>query len=680
MPADDIQIRVDELRSLIDQYAYEYFVLDDPSVSDADFDALVRELRQIEEENTELITPESPTQRVGGQTSSEFGEIKHPRPMLSLSNVYNEEELSSWVGRAERSGGRSNIVFVTEPKTDGLAVALTYIDGVLDRAATRGNGFVGDDITPNIRAIRSIPVSLRQPASFEMPQTIEIRGEIYMRKSDFARLNERISESGGKLFMNPRNAAAGSVRQKNTKITSERSLRLFVYQIGYLLGAPLPSTHFETLQLMQELGFATSLDAKRHESVEDIWARGESWLERRESLDFEIDGMVIKVDDLALQDEIGYVAREPKWATAYKFPAVQRTTQLLDILINVGRTGTLNPLAVLESVNIGGVTVQRATLHNEDEIARKDLRIGDTVVVQRAGDVIPQIVSVVTASRTGDEQPWAMPDTCPVCGTPVHREPGEAMRYCPNAACPAQLRERIHHFIGRPAMDINGLGSKLADRFVELDWIKDVSDIYTLDWNAISDLEGLGELSANKLRDAIERSKQQPLWRLIHGLGIPHIGERTAGLIADRFGSLDAMIAASVEDIEDIPGIGKIVARSVFDFGQEDPNRELVARLREAGLNVEEEREDPGEQPLAELTIVLTGRLDSMSRPAAEERLRALGATVSGSVSKKTSMVIAGADAGSKADKARSLNLPIFDESGLATLLTGVIPTTPPEE
>jgi DNA ligase (NAD+) len=671
---DDVQKRLDELRSLIDQYSYEYFVLDDPSVSDAEFDTLVRELRQIEADNPELITPESPTQRVGGFASSDFGEIQHPRPMLSLSNVYDEEELHAWAQRAERFAGRTDLVFVSEPKVDGLAVAITYVDGVLDRAATRGNGFVGDDITPNVRAIRAIPVKLRKPKTFEMPQTIEVRGEIYMRRSDFNALNERISESGGKLFMNPRNAAAGSVRQKNTKITASRPLRLFAYQIGYVNGTALPRTHFETLQLMRELGFSTSLDAIRHDTVESIWQRCEFWQDRRDSLDFEIDGMVVKVDDLALQEEIGYVARDPRWATAYKFPAIQRTTKLIDIILRVGRTGTLNPTAVLEPVNIGGVTVSRATLHNEDEIARKDLRIGDTVVVQRAGDVIPQIVKIVETARPEDAIPWSMPDLCPVCGTPVHREPGEAMRYCTNAACPAQLRERIHHFVSRAAMDINGLGEKLADRFVDLDWIKDVSDIYHLNWEDVANLEGLGETSANNLRTSIEASKVQPLWRLIHGLGIRHIGARTAALIADRFGSLDAMIAATVEEIADIPGIGTVVAQSVFDFGQEVPKRELVERLKAAGLRVAEERTDHGEQPLAGLTIVLTGRLETFTRQVAEEKLRSLGATVSGSVSKKTSIVVAGADAGSKADKARELKVPILDETGLAELIEGRIP------
>ena len=680
MEADVLQQRIDELRTLIDQYSYEYFVLDDPSVSDAEFDALVRELRALEEEHPELITPESPTQRVGGFATSDFGEITHPRPMLSLSNVYNEEELVAWSGRAERFAGRDDLVYVSEPKIDGLAVAITYVDGVLDRAATRGNGFVGDDITPNVRAIRSIPVKLRQPTSWPMPQTIEVRGEIYMRRSDFDALNQRISESGGKLFMNPRNAAAGSVRQKNTQITAERPLRLFAYQIGYIIDGTLPRTHFECLQFLRELGLVTSLDAIRHTEISSVWERCEYWQNRRNELDFEIDGMVVKVDDLDQQEEIGYVARDPRWATAYKFPAIQRTTKLLDILINVGRTGTLNPLAVLEPVNVGGVSISRATLHNEDEIARKDIRVGDTVVVQRAGDVIPQIVKIVETARPPDSQPFVMPDTCPVCGTPVHREDGAAMRYCTNAACPAQLRERIHHFVSRAAMDINGLGEKLADRFVDLGWLHDVSDIYHLDWEAVASLEGLGETSAANLRKSIEASKQQPLWRLIHGLGIRHIGARTAELIADRFGSLEAMIAAPVEEIENIPGIGHIVAQSVFDFGQEEPNRELVQRLKDAGLNVAEEREEPGEQPLAGYTIVLTGRLESYTRQAAEEQLRALGATVAGSVSKKTSLVVAGADAGSKADKARTLNVPIVNESGLAELLDGRIPAATPEE
>ncbi|HEU0165237.1 MAG TPA: NAD-dependent DNA ligase LigA, partial [Thermomicrobiales bacterium] len=409
--------------------------------------------------------------------------------------------------------------------------------------------------------------------------------------------------------------------------------------------------------------------------IDEVWERSQWWLERRHSLDFEIDGMVIKVDNLDLQEEIGYVARDPRWATAYKFPAIQQTTRVLDILINVGRTGTLNPLAVLEPVNIGGVTVSRATLHNEEEIARKDIRIGDTVVVQRAGDVIPQIVKVVEERRTGDEVPFQMPDVCPVCGTPVVKEPGVVMRYCTNASCPAQLKERMHHFVSRAAMDIEGLGAKLADRFIDLGWIHDASDIYHLDWEQVAQLEGLGEKSAENLKASIEKSKAQPMWRLLHGLGIRHVGERTATLIADRFGSFEALFQATEEDIEEIAGIGSIVAESVYDFAQEPRNRELIQRLAAAGVTVEDVRDHAhGERPLDGLTLVLTGRLETLTRPEAEERLRQAGANVTSSVSKKTSAVIAGADAGSKAEKAISLKVPVLSEDDLQTLLQGVLP------
>lgn len=674
--ADEVlQRTVDELRTKIDRWSYEYHVLDAPTVTDAEYDAAFNELRKLEEEHPELVTPESPTQRVGDFEKSEFPEHQHPRAMLSLSNVYNREEMEAWAARAERFAGRENLTYVTEPKTDGLAVALTYVNGVLDVAATRGNGLVGDNITPNIRALRTIPTRLHEPKMLPMPGTIEIRGEIYMRRSDFEALNQRMEENGGKAFMNPRNAAAGSIRQKDPGITAQRPLRMFAYQIGYILDGEMPETQYDALAFLRELGFPTSLDAQRHSSIEEVWERGEYWLERRDELDFEIDGMVIKVDDLALQDEIGYVAREPRWATAYKFPAIQQTTKVLDIVINVGRTGTLNPLAHLEPVNIGGVTVSRATLHNEDEIARKDIRVGDTVVVQRAGDVIPQVVKVLEDRRTGDEVPYQMPEHCPVCGAKTHREPGVAKRYCTNAACPAQLKERIHHFVGRSAMDIEGLGEKLADRFVDLGWINDISDIYHLDMEQVAGLEGFGEKSAENLKAAIEKSKQQPLWRLIHGLGIQHVGGRTAELLASRFGSMDALIAASVEEIEEIPGIGKIVAQSVYDFAQEERNQKLIERLAAAGLTVSEERDEAdGARPLEGYTLVLTGKLDTMTRPEAEAALKAAGANITSSVSKKTSAVIAGADAGSKATKAEQLGVPLLDEGGIQTLLSGDIP------
>ncbi len=671
-----VERRLDELRHLIERYNYEYFVLDQPSVSDAEWDALMRELRAIEAEHPELITPESPTQRVGAKPQAGFAEIQHPLPMLSLSNVYSEEELKAWAARAERFAGTSDFHFITEPKIDGLAVALTYIDGRFHHGATRGDGFVGDDISANLRALKSIPKQLTSPSTLPMPKTIEVRGEIYMRRSDFEVLNERLAEAGSKLFMNPRNAAAGSLRQKDAAITGQRPLRLFSYQIGYVEGGEMPRTHWDALALLRELGFETSIDAARHDTIAEVWERCQHWLERRVELDFEIDGTVIKIDEFHVQDEVGYVAREPRWATAYKFPALQQTTKLLDIGINVGRTGTLNPLAYLEPVNIGGVTVSRATLHNEDEIARKDLRIGDYVVVQRAGDVIPQIVKAIEERRTGAEVPYRMPDHCPSCGTPVHREPGVAMRYCTNAACPAQLKERTHHFVGRAAMDIDGLGAKLADRFIDLGWVHDVADIYNLDWKAVAHLEGLGEKSAENLRESVERSKARPLWRLIHGLGIRHVGARTAELLASRFGSIDALMAASEAEIAAVGGIGGVVAASIADFFGEERNRELIRKLQAAGVQTGDSRTDANgaRHPLDGLTLVLTGRLEGMTRPAAEEQLRRAGANVTNAVSKKTSAVIAGADAGSKVEKARGLNVPVLDEADLVAMLDGRIP------
>ncbi len=673
--ADEVQRRLDELRQMIDRWNYEYYILDAPTATDAEWDAAMNELRRLEDERPELITPESPTQRVGAEPQSKFNQIEHVRPMLSLSNVYNEEEMRAWADRAARFAGSDDLRYVTEPKIDGLAVAITYTDGTFAYAATRGNGLVGDDISANIRTLRSVPLRLRSSERFDVPSRIEIRGEIYMRRSDFEALNERMAAEGNKLFMNPRNAAAGSLRQKDVRITAQRPLRLFAYQVGYVEGIPQPRSHWETLELMQEFGFATSLDATLHESIDEVWARAEYWLDRRASLDFEIDGMVIKVNDLDRQEEIGYVAREPRWATAYKFPAIQQVTKLIGIEINVGRTGSLNPLAHLEPVNIGGVTVSRATLHNEDEIARKGIRIGDYVLVQRAGDVIPQIVKAMEERRTGDEVPFEMPDTCPSCGQPVHREEGEAMRYCTNASCPAQLRERIYHFVGRSAMDIDGVGEKLADRFVDLGWLHDAADLYSLDYEAVAGLEGLGEKSAENIREAIEASKRQPLWRVLHGLGVRHIGERTAQLLADGFNSLDALGQASVEEISAVPGVGEVIGRSVIDFFSEEPNRALVGKLDAAGLQV---RQDPpernGEQVLDGMTLVLTGRLERHTRTEAEAALREMGATVAGSVSKKTTAVIAGENAGSKAEKAQALKIPVLTEDDLASLLAGNIP------
>jgi DNA ligase (NAD+) len=551
-------------------------------------------------------------------------------------------------------------------------VALTYENGVFVQGATRGDGSVGENVTENLRTIRSIPLRLRSSDHFAIPSRIEVRGEVYMRKADFDKLNERIVEAGGEPFMNPRNSAAGSLRQLDPKMTAARPLSFFTWDIGYINGVVRPTTHFETLTMLEAFGFRLTLDPKQCSSLDEVWEECQRWLGKRDELPFEIDGVVVKVDSFRLQEEMGVVSREPRWATAYKFPAIQKTTVLDDIMITVGRTGTLNPTAILQPVNIGGVTVRRATLHNEDEIRRKDIRLGDTVVVQRAGDVIPQIVKVVTEKRTGTEREFTMPEFCPVCGSVTRRDGDVAMRYCTNSACPAQLREQLHHFVSRGALDIDGMGSKLTDRFVDLGWVSDAADLFMLDWEQVAQLEGLGEKSASNLAAAVEEAKTRPLARLLNALGIRHIGERTAMLLARRFGSIAALKTASIDDIRNISGIGEVLAQSIFDFFQEPKNLAVLDKLDAAGVSMADHLEEvAGPRPLAGLTLVLTGRLADYTRQQAEESLANLGATVAGSVSKKTSAVIAGEEPGSKVDRANQLGVPVLDENDLRSILGG---------
>jgi DNA ligase (NAD+) len=670
MTEQDVRARLETLRKELDRWNYEYHVLDQPTVSDAEYDEAMRELRRIEEANPELVTPESPSQRVGAPAQTAFAKVIHPIPMLSLSNVFDRESLDAWFGRAQRAAGRTQMGLVTEPKIDGLAVALTYVNGVLEVGATRGDGYVGEKVTANLQTLKTIPYRLKESADYPVPARIEVRGEVYMKKSDFEALNARILEAGGEPFMNPRNSSAGSLRQIDPRKTKERPLSFYTWDIGYLDGFPRPDTHYETLQMLVQYGFETAPDPMQHSTIDEVWERCEWWLNRRDELDFEIDGVVTKIDSVHLQDEIGIISRETRWATAYKFPAIQKTTQVEDIVVTVGRTGTLNPTAFLTAVNIGGVSVRRATLHNEDEIARKDIRIGDWVVVQRAGDVIPQIVKVITERRTGEEVPFVMPALCPVCGTPTKRDEGVAMRYCTNSACPARIREGLHHFVSRGAMDIVGLGDKLADRFVDLGWIHDFGDIYRLDWEQVAALEGLGEKSAENLKKSVEVSKGRPISRLLAGLGIPHVGERNAALLAKKFRSLPKLQMATFDDVCQVPGMGGIVAQSVVDFFADASNQHVIEKLASAGVNMtdgELESEEPG--PLAGQTFVLTGRLETLTRGEAEEMLRNLGASVAGSVSKKTSYVVAGEDAGSKADKARELGVPILSEQDMLSLV-----------
>jgi DNA ligase (NAD+) len=675
----DVTARIDELRELLHRYNYEYYVLDTPTVSDAEYDELMNELRALEEQHPELVTPDSPTQRVGAEPSSAFGTVRHEIPMLSLSNVYNYDELSEWVARVHRLVGSEEIEFATEPKIDGSAVSLIYRDGVLERGATRGDGVTGEDVTTNIKTIRNIPlrISPAKPGT-EIPSVLEIRGEIYMRRSEFEELNRRRGEAGETLFANPRNAAAGSLRQLDPRLTAVRPLRLFAYGVGIAEGN-IPDKHADQVNLLRDLGFPVTDNAAVCRTLDELWEQCESWLSIRDNLDYEIDGVVIKVNDTNLQNELGAVSREPRWATAYKFPAIQKTTILENIEINVGRTGSLNPVAILAPVEIGGVTVRRATLHNEDEIERLGVKIGDTVVVQRAGDVIPKIISVITDKRDGSEQPFTMPDHCPVCGAQAVRLEGEVARECVNVSCPARLREQVRHFVSRRAMDIEGFGSKLAVLFVDLGLITDFADIYDLDWNKVAELEGFGPKRIENLQQSIEQSKQQPLSRLINALGIRHIGERNARALATHFGTMDRLLGASREELESISGIGSVVAEAVYDFVQEPKNRDLIARLETLGLRMDEDTVDsaPADGKLAGNTVVLTGRLETLTRSAAQEMLEKAGAQVTSSVSRKTDMVFAGADAGSKADRARELDIPIYSEDELIAMLRddGIIDT-----
>jgi DNA ligase (NAD+) len=663
---------VDELRKLILRYNHEYYILQQPTVSDAEWDALFHELKTLEEAHPELVTTDSPTQQIGAPPAEGFAQVRHEVPMLSLSNVFARESLEDWVRRVYRFAGREDLTFTAEPKIDGVASSLLYRDGLFVRGATRGDGLVGEDVTTNMRTIRDIPRRLEGDG--RVPTELEVRGEIHMRRSEFEAMNAERAERGEPTFANPRNAASGALRQLDSRITAQRPLRFFVYGAA-TYRSNLPRHHSEILALLAELGLPVSPDHRVCSGVEELWAACEWWFERRPALDFDIDGVVVKVDDTYLYDEIGTVAREPRWATAYKFPAMTARTRLERIEVNVGRTGSLNPLAILTPVRIGGVTVSRSTLHNEDEIRRLGVKLGDTVIIERAGDVIPKIVRVVEEDRDGDEEVYVWPDRCPACGSTVERVEGEAMSYCVNSAsCPAQLREQVAHFVSRGAMDIEFLGARLAHRFVDAGLIQSLADIFRLDWNAILQMEGMGEKSVERLQHSIEESKSRTLARVIFALGIRHVGERNARVLADRFGSLDAIGAASAEEIASVPGVGSVVAQSIYDWFQEERNRQLVADLRALGVRTEREPDDRHVEASPEWqgkTVVLTGRLTTMTRSEAEDLLRRVGATASSSVSRRTSLVVAGDEAGSKADKAREYGVEIIDEAEFVRRIGG---------
>jgi DNA ligase (NAD+) len=660
------KLRVEELRSQIAFHEHRYFVLDEPEIADADFDRLMIELRELEAEHAELITPDSPTQRVGGAPVETFGIVEHRVPMLSLANAFDADGLRAWHKRASNIIERGDFALVCEPKIDGLACALVYEDGRLMTAATRGDGTRGENITQNVRTIRSIP----QRLSAKVPARFEVRGEIYMTKSGFEKLNLERGAAGLPLFASPRNSAAGSVRQLDPKITAARPLDAFWYQLGWQDGGREPATHSDVLAWLKTLAFRVNPNIERIGAIDEVAAFAESWVERRDSLDYEIDGIVIKVDDLGVQRQMGAVGREPRWAIAYKFPPTQATTKLLRIDVNVGRTGTLNPFAVLEPVVIGGATVKLATLHNESVIHLKDVRVGDTVIVQRAGDVIPQVVGPVLSMRAARARIFHMPKNCPACKTPVVRD-GEAAIRCPNRQCPAQRFRLLEHFVSRGAMDIDGLGESIAYLLMERGLVQDGGDLYRLRERRddLLAIDRFGAKSVDRLLASIEASKTRPLARVMVGLGIRHVGGEVASVLATHFGSIDAVMEASGDEITAIPGIGGVIAESVVEFFAEDDNRALVEKLRAAGVNLRAEKGAAREGPLSGLTFVVTGRLEGLSRDAAESLIKDAGGSATSSVTKKTDYLVVGAEAGSKLTKAQKLGTALLDEDAFLALL-----------
>jgi len=660
--------RIAELRETINHHNYRYYVLDSPQISDAEYDALMKELRQLETDHPELVTLDSPTQRIGAPPVEAFGVVQHPRPLLSLANAFSYDELAAWHKRATNLLGGRQFDLVCEPKIDGLAVALTYVDGLLATGATRGDGYRGEDITQNLRTIKSIPLSVPK----EAPPRFEVRGEVYLPKAGFKKLNEERAKQELPLFANPRNAAAGSVRQSDSSITARRPLDIFVYGLGWAEGKVVPDTHWETMQYLKSLGFKINPNIALVRSLDEAEKYHQTWAETREKVPYEADGIVAKVNSIALQQELGNVAHEPRWAIAYKFPAVQGTTKLIDIGINVGRTGSLNPYAVLEPVRVGGVTIKSAALHNEEDIHRKDIRIGDWVVVQRAGEVIPEIVEPIVSRRTGKEKIFRMPARCPVCGSEVIKPEGEAMHRCTNAACPSQALEKIKHFVSRGAMDIDGVGEKLCQALFEAGLIKDAADLYYLTKEQLLGLERMGDKSASNVLDSIKASKDRPLARVLFALGITHVGDQYAELLAEQFHSIDQLAEASQEELSTIPSIGPKIAEGIVAFFRQERNRQIIEKLREAGVRLEREKvkeAGPEELPLAGLEFVLTGKLESLSRPEAEAKIKALGGKAGSDVTRKTSYVVVGADPGSKLTKAQKLGIKTLSEAEFLELL-----------
>ena len=672
----DLRNRAEELRDLIRYHNRLYYTKDEPEIGDSEWDQLFHELKSIEDRYPQFQTADSPTQQIGAPPETTFDVVEHREPMLSLSNVFDGDGLREWHRRASELANVDDFAMVTEPKIDGLAMALVYENGRLIRAATRGNGRHGENVTPNIMTIRTVPHQLQG----KPPPLFEVRGEVYMPGSGFEAMNRAIEEENvellaegratKRLFANPRNAAAGAVRQKDPAITRTRPLAIGIYQLGWS-DSPSPDTHWETLQWLADFGLPTAPRAALQEGIDACVAACEAWVGQRRGLDFDIDGVVVKVDDFAIQRQLGIVGRDPRWATAYKFPPQEATTKLLKIAINVGRTGALNPFAILDPVRVGGVMVRQATLHNEDDINRKDIRERDTVVVRRAGEVIPQVVGPVLDRRPKNSKPFQMVTRCPVSGDVAVRPEGEATTFCPNPVCPAVVRRTVDLFVSRGAADIEGLGEKLVWELFESGLIEDAGDIYALPdkRDELLALERMGEKRVDNLVAAIEASRARPFAAILFGLGIRHVGYEVAGMLAQHFGGMTALQKASVEEIAEIEGVGPVIGASVVAWFAHERNQQIVAKLGEAGVRMKETAGAAREGPLAGEQYVVTGRLESMSRNEVESALKRLGAKVGSGVSKKTTALIAGAEAGSKLAKAEKAGTPVWDEKQLLALL-----------
>jgi DNA ligase (NAD+) len=672
----DTNPEIDEMQRLkqeINYHSYRYYVLDAPVVTDAEFDKLVGRLKQIETAHPEWITPDSPTQRVAGAASEKFVKVRHPRPILSLANSFGVEDLQAWVDRVEKVDERAGSAdFVVEPKIDGLTVVLTYKNGVFVQGATRGDGEIGEDITANLRTMKALPLRLPlDPAGPKPPATLVVRGETFMFIKDFEALNQRLLEAGEKTYLNPRNTAAGSLRQLDPNLTASRPLTLYTYAIVSADG-PTPQTQWELLQYLKALGLPVAKESEYCANLTEVFAAIERWRESRLELPFEADGIVIKINDLRLASELGFVGKDPRGAMAFKFPAREVSTRLNDVGVNVGRTGVLTPYAILEPVEIGGVVVKQATLHNFDFIAEKDIRIGDRVLIKRAGEVIPYVIGPIAEARTGEEQVFIPPQVCPVCNQPVEHLDGEVAWYCVNLSCPEQFVRNLEHFVSRGTMDIVGLGIKIVEQLAAAGLVRSVADLYTLKKEDLLGLEGFGDKKADNLLQSIDTSRNQPLSRLISALGIRGVGEVMAVDLAKNFGDLDALSKTTAEELMKIEGVGPNIAQSIVDWFARPANLEFIGRLKAAGVwpvSKIDEKVPVGDLPLNGLTFVVTGTLPNYSRDDVKQLIQAKGGKVTDSVSKKTSYLIAGESAGSKLDKARELGVPVLDEAGLLALI-----------